>query len=488
MSRKMTFVIAAIAVAAFMLAVAVGVSIGLAVGLTRDSESGNSNVITPVIDNSNSWNSYSTVLSAAGGGINRLTSVGIVGNRVFGIGLYNGYVNWTGVSVSAPRPWATYIVRVTIHGTISWLQSIDTNALSGSPQRIAVNGDSLYVAGSFQGNVSFGGFWLNAPNSGAFVAKLSSAGTWLWAVKIDGNRVAALGDMKAVNDTVYVAVNTRALALTCGSTTLQLAGSVLRPTVWALDGNGAVLSAVAAGNGTTVDDRANAIAYSNGTIYIAGGFRGTARFGATLLSANTVDDLFIAATNGVDWLWAVSGSNNNIDFWANGLAVRDGYLYAAGLYGGNATFGPYTLVSKGGRDLFVCKLDTSGNWIWAVGVGDMLNDYASSITSGVGGLYVAGSVRGNVTFGSDVYDTYNNTEQVYLANIDADGMWRLTLTTAPKTLGAQTEATCVASLGNRYATGGFYGGSMEFGNKVLPYSELTTSFLVISLDTYCKYV
>ncbi|HRU48088.1 MAG TPA: SBBP repeat-containing protein, partial [Candidatus Syntrophosphaera sp.] len=65
------------------------------------------------------------------------------------------------------------------------------------------------------------------------------------------------------------------------------------------------------------------------------------------------------------WLWAKKAGGTGSD-WGYGIAVdTSGNSYVTGYFKGTATFGSTNLTSNGGYDIFVAKLDSSGNWLWA---------------------------------------------------------------------------------------------------------------------------
>ena len=67
-----------------------------------------------------------------------------------------------------------------------------------------------------------------------------------------------------------------------------------------------------------------------------------------------------------------------------------------------ATFGTTTLTSAGGRDIFVTKLDTNGNFLWALqdgGTGLFDQGFGIAIDQ-CKNLYVHGRFVGTGTFGT----------------------------------------------------------------------------------------
>ncbi|MBW6514495.1 MAG: hypothetical protein K0B87_07050, partial [Candidatus Syntrophosphaera sp.] len=66
------------------------------------------------------------------------------------------------------------------------------------------------------------------------------------------------------------------------------------------------------------------------------------------------------------WLWAVSASGNVHEQGADVVADADGNIYVTGGMEWQSTFGSIVIDGYGYGDVFVAKLDSAGNWLWAV--------------------------------------------------------------------------------------------------------------------------
>nr|MDA3864149.1 SBBP repeat-containing protein [Deltaproteobacteria bacterium] len=119
---------------------------------------------------------------------------------------------------------------------------------------------------------------------------------------------------------------------------------------------------------------------SNGNIYITGRFYGTAEFGSTTLTSAGGNGVFIAKVDSSgNYLWAVKAGGSSDDR-GNGIAVdSNGNSYITGYFGGTAEFGSTTLTSAGGNGVFIAKVDSSGNYLWAVKAGGSSDDRGNGI-------------------------------------------------------------------------------------------------------------
>ena len=98
-----------------------------------------------------------------------------------------------------------------------------------------------------------------------------------------------------------------------------------------------------------------------------------------------------------------TGSDNG-----KGIAVdATGNVYTTGTFKGTADFDPgtgtFNLVASGVNDIFVSKMDASGNFLWAKKIGGSGDDYGNGIAvDASGNVYTTGSFIGTVDFNPGV--------------------------------------------------------------------------------------
>ncbi len=116
---------------------------------------------------------------------------------------------------------------------------------------------------------------------------------------------------------------------------------------------------------------------SSGNAFVTGYFRGSsADFGSTTLNSSGASDVFVAKLDSSgNWLWAERAGGSSADY-GSGIAVdSSGNAYVTGFFRSpSADFGSTTLNSSGAYDVFVAKLDSSGNWLWAERAGGSSNE------------------------------------------------------------------------------------------------------------------
>ena len=139
-----------------------------------------------------------------------------------------------------------------------------------------------------------------------------------------------------------------------------------------------------------------------------------------------------------------------------------GNIFITGFFNDTANFsmgtGTATLSSSGAQDIFIVKLDTAGNLLFANKIGGAGNESANAIaTDADGNIIITGSFSGSVNFntsgGSTVLSSTGYSD-IFIAKYNAAG----SLLWANAEGSAQTDAAnavCTTISGNIYVTGYF---------------------------------
>jgi hypothetical protein len=192
------------------------------------------------------------------------------------------------------------------------------------------------------------------------------------------------------------------------------------------------------------DDYGHAITTDNfGNVYVTGIFRGNSTIGSSVFIAVGTYDIFLCKLDPLgNYLWQkqFSGSGthsaSSIDLDANGNIYLTGYN--SGTCDFDPTAGTFNLISNSGtQDIFVCKLNPSGNLIWAKQMSGPFSEMGNSIqVDNSGNVYVTGSFSGTVDFDPNV-GVYNltaltntfNVFDIFVTKIDSNGVlvWALQL-------------------------------------------------------------
>jgi len=132
-----------------------------------------------------------------------------------------------------------------------------------------------------------------------------------------------------------------------------------------------------------------------------------------------------------EWARAFGGTSGD---QGNSIAVdASGNVYTAGSFQGTVDFDPgagtSNLSAVGSDDIFVQKLDASGNFLWAKAFGGSASDFGRSIAvDASGNVYTTGNFRGTVDFDSGV-GTANlsavGSRDIFIQKLDASGNFQI---------------------------------------------------------------
>lgn len=163
-----------------------------------------------------------------------------------------------------------------------------------------------------------------------------------------------------------------------------------------------------------------------GNVYTTGHFNDTVDFdpgvGTASLISKGSSDIFISKLNSAGnfvWVKSMGGTStdksNSIDIDVNGN------LYSIGNFRGTCDFDPgvgtFNLTSFGTEDVFISKLDGSGNFAGAKQLGGSLSDFGNAIAlDAFGSLFATGSFQDIADFdpGIGVYNLTSVTADIFI--------------------------------------------------------------------------
>ena len=194
--------------------------------------------------------------------------------------------------------------------------------------------------------------------------------------------------------------------------------------------------------GTTSYDEGTSMVLDNkGNIYVTGTFQGTADFdpGSSVFNLSSIgyQDIFISKFDSTgQFIWAKQIGGNNGDNDSYSITVDDSCkVYVTGSFAGTADFDPsvgtFNMTSYNDfhdgfiyYDVFVLKLDSSGNFVWAKQFGGASHDMGHSITvDAIGNIYTVGEFQDSVDFDPGL-GTFNLTAKsidVFVSKLDPSG-------------------------------------------------------------------
>ncbi|HRE76146.1 MAG TPA: T9SS type A sorting domain-containing protein [Flavobacteriales bacterium] len=307
---------------------------------------------------------------------------------------------------------------------------------TGTDNSAAIDRDSngnIYVVGSFTGTANFGVNFSAGSATNGFLVKMDPSGNYIWSKHLSGLTTARINDIK-------------------------------------------------------IDPLGN--------IYMTGEFNNSVDFdmgpGDATLTTSILTSFILKLDQNGDYLWAkkldpiapiLSNNGNSIDFDASGN------IYIAGEFQNSADFNPgagiFSMTSNGSTDIYVLKLDASGNFLWAKQFGGTSGDLIKSLhVDASGDIYTVGSFQGSVDFdpgaGATIY-TANNTD-IYISKLNTNGVF-----VYAKQIGGsgidRAWAISTDANGDVYITGNF-SGTVDFdpGVGTNSLTASSTDIFILKLD------
>lgn len=211
-------------------------------------------------------------------------------------------------------------------------------------------------------------------------------------------------------------------------------------------------------------------------VYVTGTFQATVDFdlgpGTYNMTANGSTDLFVLKlTTDGDFVWAkqIGGPAGTAESYAT-VTDSNGNVWFAGNYRGSIDFDPgpgnFVLTSNGTTftDVYIAKLDTDGNFVWAGSVGASQGDTPLAISADKhDNIYITGYFGATVDFdpGPGTYTLSSaGNEDIFILKLGAAGnfVWARSIGGTGEERGYKAVAD---DAGNVYATG-YFRGTVDF--------------------------
>ena len=245
-----------------------------------------------------------------------------------------------------------------------------------------------------------------------------------------------------------------------------------------------------------MSDTGNAVVVDAvGNVYVAGTFSGTSDFNPGLETSSETsageDDMFISkfsSTGTLIWSKQMGGPGEDriesIAFDVSGNLVLTGFFEATVDF--DPGVGTINLTSAGERDIFISKLDSNGNVLWANRIGGSGDNWGYYIcTDTTGNIHVTGSFSAIADFDptSAVYNlTSTGDDDIFIAKYSNDGnlIWAKQIGSLGSDFGS---SIAFDASGNSYSTG-FYSGNADFdpGAGVFTMNSINSTIFILKLD------
>lgn len=317
--------------------------------------------------------------------------------------------------------------------------------------------DNYIITGVFENTATFGGTSLvSAGGDDVFIAKYNSSDVLQWAKRVGGTGDDAGNAIVA--DTfgnVFVTgffSGTADFDPSASTANLSVAGGK-DVFIVKLTASGGYAWARKGGSG------GNEFGYGIGTdgnqVYVTGLATGTTSFNGQSISCSG-DDAFLVKYNNagtIQWVKKLGGSNNDVGY---GIEVNHlGHAFITGSFENTATFGAAgNLASSGNKDVFVTKVDSSGNVVWAKKGGSTSADEGRGISiDNNSNVIITGYYTADATFNGNSL-TNSGNDDVFVVKYDSAGtyIWSKKGSTTGDAIGYDVDTD---PFGNVYVTGSF---------------------------------
>lgn len=438
-------------------------------------------------------------------------AVNTANKDVYTMGAFNGTIDFDpgpGISnVTSTGAFNIFISKSDSTGHFIWAKGIGSNTGYIYGLNMALdNSGNVFVTGYYQGTIDFdpGAGILNLSAEGyreAYVIKLAGSGNLVWAKTLaPSDGYISIGYALAFD-------HLNNLVITGGFYgQVDFDPGTGIHDVWSIgEGDIFILKLDNNGNFEWVKDIGgslssgwgNSIALDtiSGDIFITGTFSGPTDFdpGPGYYNIGSIDqeyNIFISKYNPQgDLIWAKEIDGESVWTFTLGLSIAvnsfSGDVYTIGQFYGTCDFDPgievYNITSNGDADIFISKLDSTGNFIWAHGIGGTGTDIGNTISLNKAGgedIFITGSFTGTYDFDPGLGTTIINTagdNDIFISKFNSTGdfIWVKQIGGT----GSEINAALALDLsGHVYLTGSYTSENLDFDTIGLTNTEGYNAF------------
>ena len=416
------------------------------------------------VPSAKAWSSAQTAVSVFGGVGNEFSESTVVDStgNIYTTGRFASTVDFDpGVGTSnltSAGSSDVFVSKLDASGNLLWAKSFGAAAADAGLSIAVDSTGNVYTTGFFASTVDFdpGAGTTNLTTAGSsdvFISKLDASGNLVFAKRFGGG-ISDLGYSIAVDSTENIYTtgffqDTVDFDPSAGTTNLTSAG---RSDVFVskLDSSGNLVFAKRFGAAET-DVGLSVAVDSTGNVYTTGYFEQTVDFdpgaGTTDLTTGGGSDVFVSkldASGNLVFAKRFGGSNDD-----GGISISvdsNGNIHTTGYFEERVDFDPgagtSNLTSAGGTDVFVSKIDSSGNLLLAKSFGGTANDVGRSIAfDSTGNIYTTGEFAGTVDFDPGTGTTNlisAGGNDVFILRLDPSGDARASAAPSAPTLNSIT--------------------------------------------------
>ncbi|MEM6804663.1 MAG: T9SS type A sorting domain-containing protein [Bacteroidota bacterium] len=379
---------------------------------------------------------------------------------------------------------------------LDWGYALDNQQYSAGTSIVTDPSGSSFIAGVYEGNLDMdpgpGTQIANAGsgNASVFIKKMGASGNFLWGHAFDfgifsdslsGKNMALDGS----GNLYYTGIFNGTVDFDPGPNTFNLTANNIS---WGdffvlkLDTNGDFIWAKSFG-GPDYSQRANISIGTNGDAYLTGHFFGNLDFdpgpGSTIIDGGRNGKFFMQKldVNG-DFVWVRAIGNTNYNVLGSATLDSQDNLLLCGAFSGTLDLDPgagiFNVSEVGNnRDIFVLKLDSSGNFVWGGNIKEGGGAWRTTLSTDIAdNVYLSGDFRGTADFnpgaGTFSFTSSNNGNgnDGYIVKLNDQGIFQwakqITETQTPNNFAYINPHIIQSDIsGNSYIFG-YFQGSVDF--------------------------
>jgi peptidoglycan hydrolase-like protein with peptidoglycan-binding domain len=207
---------------------------------------------------------------------------------------------------------------------------------------------------------------------------------------------------------------------------------------------------------------------SSGNIYATGRFNGTVDFGGGDVTSVGCDDIYVIKLDSSGtFQWVNIFGGNGCDMGYSIDLGPSNSIYITGIFENIVNFPGGFVSSKGDRDIFVLKLDSSGTFQWMNAFGGTGDDAGNDAGNGIavdssGNSYVTGYFQGTIDFGGGDVTANGSDYEIFVLKLNSSGTFQWVNTFGGENVYDEGTDIAVDSSGNSYVTG-YFQVTVDFG-------------------------
>lgn len=361
-------------------------------------------------------------------------------DNIFITGQFSGSVDFDPDSnsnhiISSNGQYDVFVGKYTTHGDLIWVKSFggfsNETGTSVTIDRLG----NVYTTGFFHGTVDFnpgtGSRLLSTPSStnpDVFISKLDSLGNFVWAKQIEGSGQ-DLGYHIICDTTshLYLTGSFNGVADFNPNNNLTYninAGGSIDAFILKLDTSGSFVWAKNyGGSGSAKGYSIRADKYGN--VYSTGYFTNVVNFDSVQVVANGAEDVYaLKIKNDGTFLWVKQIGGTGEDHGRSIDVDLEGNVYFAGYFSNIVDFNPGASLSldtsNGGKDAFVAKFDSLGNFRWNISAGGSGPDHVNRVKLFRSKVYLTGKFQNSMDIDPDTNSFFltsasTNTNDIFFA-------------------------------------------------------------------------